>query len=184
MLYQIAYLQCLCFIRNAFQLNVFVQFARIKWNNVSCIGCFSFCSSMLANSHSGIQLTGGNDLFQWWEKISEVCNRKSKAEIATICWAIWKAKNDLMLNKKELKQMLYWFRQKRTLCNGEIFKDVIRWLCFRIWLKVVELIFGSSHERIQSREVMFNEHHAFNFRMVARISTWSWCKKKQLPNKA
>lgn len=49
----------------------------------------------------GIQLVEEIYLFQWWEQILEFCNNNWRAEIATICWAIWKASNDLVWNKKQ-----------------------------------------------------------------------------------
>lgn len=40
------------------------------------------------------------DFPQWWEEVFKVCNNDRRAEVASICWSLWKARNDLVWKNK------------------------------------------------------------------------------------
>lgn len=48
----------------------------------------------------GIQWSAEEELYQWWERIFELCDNEKCAEVATVCWSIWKARNNLVWNQK------------------------------------------------------------------------------------
>ncbi|KAL8131281.1 hypothetical protein AgCh_007272 [Apium graveolens] len=44
-------------------------------------------------------VNGSYNFFQWWQKIFEVCAKEKIAEVASVCWSLWKAKNEFVWNK-------------------------------------------------------------------------------------
>lgn len=50
----------------------------------------------------GLQHAGGN-YFQWWEDILTNFNSDKRAEIATICWSLWKSRNEVVWNNKNTR---------------------------------------------------------------------------------
>lgn len=47
-----------------------------------------------------VSFNEGISFYQWWERILEVCDNEKRAEVATVCWSLWKARNELVWNKK------------------------------------------------------------------------------------
>ncbi|KAL8088671.1 hypothetical protein AgCh_038446 [Apium graveolens] len=45
----------------------------------------------------------GETLSQWWENVVAKCDNKKKEEVADVCWSLWKARNELVWNKKALE---------------------------------------------------------------------------------
>lgn len=48
-----------------------------------------------------VSLQEGEDLYGWWKIVLERCNKDKQAEVATISWTIWKARNDRVWNNKQ-----------------------------------------------------------------------------------
>lgn len=47
-----------------------------------------------------VQCNDDSSFFQWWEKILDVCDNEKRAEVVTVCWSLWRARNELIWNKK------------------------------------------------------------------------------------
>ena len=47
----------------------------------------------------GMQYTGQN-LHQWWEQVLNMADTRKRAQVAAVCWSLWKARNDVVWNKK------------------------------------------------------------------------------------
>lgn len=41
-----------------------------------------------------------NNISDWFIKMVDMCNNGKRAAMVTTCWAVWKARNDLVWNQK------------------------------------------------------------------------------------
>ncbi|XP_074373498.1 uncharacterized protein LOC141713827 [Apium graveolens] len=59
-------------------------------------------------------------LVQWWEKVLEVCDNEKRAEVVTVCWSIWKVRNELVWNKKYTRINVVIARAKQYLLQWKL----------------------------------------------------------------
>lgn len=45
----------------------------------------------------------GGRLWQWWERILNHVDSDKRAEIATVCWSLWKARNEMVWNNRSTR---------------------------------------------------------------------------------
>lgn len=85
---------------------------------------YIFCTCTLAvqcwqNITPQIISNNFTSLVQWWEKVLEVCDNGKRAEVATVCWSLWKARNELIWNKKYTRLNVVIARAKQYLLQWE-----------------------------------------------------------------
>ncbi|XP_074347310.1 uncharacterized protein LOC141686155 [Apium graveolens] len=120
---------------------------------------------------SGMQYTCQN-LHQWWEQALDMSDGGKKAEIATVCWSIWKARNDVVWNKKytqvyvviaRAKQFLDQWRnaQKSAVCTS--YPQLLEGDGSCVWVKPQE-----SMIKVSVDASTFQEFNASGIGIVAR----------------
>lgn len=82
-------------------VNSLCQICRLGEETVEHILCkCDFANQCWQRIIPQVQCNDDSSIFQWWEKVLEVCDNEKRAEVATICWSLWRARNVLIWNKK------------------------------------------------------------------------------------
>lgn len=124
----------------------------------------------------GMQYTG-QSLYQWWEQVCNMSDNGKRAEVAAVCWSIWRARNEVVWNKRYTrvyvviacaKQYLDQWRnaQKSVVCTSrpQLFEG--DGSC--VWVKPQE-----SMIKVSVDASTFDEFIASGIGMVVRDATGS-----------
>lgn len=63
------------------------------------VGCY-FAVQCWKTWDPGIHINKEMEFISWLEGILNVKRKKQRAEVVTLCWAIWRARNEVVWNKK------------------------------------------------------------------------------------
>lgn len=95
------------------------------------------------------QWTEIHELHQWWEQILSNYDNNKQAVVATVCWSLWKARNEMMWNKKETrayvvienaKQYLEQWNYAQNKLSVTRFPTLVEKDGDNVWLRPHELI--------------------------------------------
>lgn len=128
---------------------------------------------MLANRCPNVRCTGVS-LTQWWECILANCDNRKKAEIAAICWSLWKARNEVVWNKKvtrlyviiaNAKQYLEQWRYAQSKFSYSLFPQAVEGDGGVSWVRPQELTI-----KVSVDASIFREFNVSGIGLVARDS--------------
>lgn len=110
---------------------------------------------------------------QWWQQVlEEVCDKEKRAEVATVCWSLWKARNEFVWNKNYTRLNVVIAKAKQFLLQWSIAqksKQPSRYPNFvegdgkELWVAP-----QMDHMKISADAAMFSEYESFGFDLVAR----------------
>ena len=114
----------------------------------------------------------GQSLFHWWDQVIGKTDKAKQAEVAAVCWALWRARNEVVWNKRytrvyvviaQAKQYLDQWRhaQKSAACTS--FPQLYEGDDSYCWVKPQE-----SMIKISVDAATFQEFNASGIGMVAR----------------
>ncbi|XP_074346913.1 uncharacterized protein LOC141685724 [Apium graveolens] len=154
-------------------VNSLCQVCRLGDETVDHILCHcEFARQCWSRVLPRMQYDGCTRFFQWWEKVFEDCNNEKRAEVVSVCWSLWKARNDLIWNRK-------YTRVNVVLANAK--QGLLQWILAQ--KKVVQPHFSHSvegdgselwvapqmdHMKISVDAAIFPEHNAYGVGFVVR----------------
>ncbi|XP_074355880.1 uncharacterized protein LOC141695540 [Apium graveolens] len=116
----------------------------------------------------------GETLSQWWENVVAKCDNKKKEEVADVCWSLWKARNELVWNKKacrlyvivaNAKQYLEQWRYAQRKVSYSMFPQSVEGDGEVSWVKPQE-----SEIKVSVDAALFEEFNTSGIGLVARDS--------------
>lgn len=67
-----------------------------------------------------VTINEGHSFLQWWQRVLEVCDRERRAEISSVCWSLWKARNEFVWNKNYTRLNVVIAKAKQFLLQWSI----------------------------------------------------------------
>lgn len=109
---------------------------------------------------------------QWWEAVFEVCDKDRCVEVATIWWALWKARNDLVWNNKYTrtnvviaseKQYLVQWKTAQKSSTNTLYPNMVEGNWAVVWAQTDKIkisVNGTTFAEYQSSgiEMLAGEH--------------------------
>lgn len=120
----------------------------------------------------GFPSSADETLFQWWERILSVYDKDKQAEITAVSWSIWRARNELVWNKKytrlnfviaNAKQYLVQWKYAQHSGSETSFPKLVEGDGASVWAKP-----QVSKIKVSVDEEIFGEENSYGIGMVAR----------------
>ncbi|XP_074361524.1 uncharacterized protein LOC141701782 [Apium graveolens] len=119
-----------------------------------------------------VPLSGNMSFYQWWQRILEVCDNEKRAQIAAVCWSLWKARNELTWNKNFTRLNVVIAQAKQFLLQWSIAqksKPQSRFPCYvegdgqEVWVAP-----QIDYMKIWVDAAVFNEYNSTGLGLIVR----------------
>ncbi|XP_074351398.1 uncharacterized protein LOC141690503 [Apium graveolens] len=132
--------------------------------------------------NKAIRCALGLSFSQWLENTLALCNKEQQAEIVTLCWAIWRARNEVVCNKKsstvnrvvaETKQYLTQWKLAQSRSTNALLQPQADGDGIVVWVKP-----QPDTVKVTVDAAIFENRDEIGFGVVARDSTGALIQAK------
>ncbi|KAL8155665.1 hypothetical protein AgCh_000896 [Apium graveolens] len=110
--------------------------------------------------------------YQWWQRILEVCDNEKRAQIAAVCWSLWKARNELTWNKNFTRLNVVIAQAKQFLLQWSIAQKSKPQSHFPYYVEgdgqEVWVAPQIEYMKISADAAVFNEYNSTGLGLIAR----------------
>ncbi|KAL8124124.1 hypothetical protein AgCh_011939 [Apium graveolens] len=119
-----------------------------------------------------VLFSGNMSFYQWWQRILEVCDNEKRAQIAAVCWSLWKARNELTWNKNFTRLNVVIAQAKQFLLQWSIAQKSKPQSHFPYYVEgdgqEVWVAPQIEYMKISADAAVFNEYNSTGLGLIAR----------------